>query len=208
MTIHVLLLLLLLQQQQQSTAENLLRGPVDPKVECGHRSTRNAWREQHDTGCLQSTRKENQEWRKKCIQVANDAAERAGQLVIEMADAEEQRVSNELLDKDARTLDKRLEDIQHATDQKISQLDTDCLANHQQVSPPLPTSDCIDAHTTTLRDNAEEDSAKARAQHDQNMDRAVKLAQNKKSYILIDSDNQKRQAKELVLRDCSTYVNV
>ena len=204
----MIILLFILSFLLRSTCNaRQLRHAPEPKVECLHRTSRSKWRESHSAGCLHETTMEYNKWRQKCRNVADDAAERAGQLVIDMADAEERRVSDELFAEAAKKLDTELTDIKQKTDDAIDSLETDqCLPERQQVSPPIPTDDCVDAETVKLRDQADVKSNKIRAQHDSDMDRAVKLAENKKTQILIDSNNQKQEARDLVLSDCAKYL--
>ena len=190
-----------------NATSNNLRVNKKPKPECDKRSTRNAYRNAHGNGCIQTATLEWKKMRRKCIKVADDAAERAGDMVIDMADAEERRLSDKLIDEAATTLDKTLNDIQSNTDDAVAKLETDCLPENQIKSPPIPTQDCIDAETLILNDKAELENNKARKSNDHEMDRAVKLAENKKTQVLLSSDAQKLEARELVLNDCSKYIH-
>ena len=207
MTATVRLLLLLLPLSLSLCTSFSLRHAPEPKIECSKRSTRNHWRESHSAGCMKETTVEYNKWRQKCRNVANDAANRAGRLVVDMADSEERRVSDELLAAADIKLNKRLADIKRRTDDKIDSLETgQCLPERQQMSPPIPTDDCVDAETVKLQDQAEIESNQARTMYDKDMDRAVKIAENKKTQILVDAENQKQEARMLVLSNCAEYL--
>ena len=121
-----------------NATSNNLRVNKPPKPECDKRSTRNAYRNAHGNGCIQTATLEWKKMRRKCIKVADDAAERAGDMVIDMADAEERRLSDKLIDEAATTLDKTLNDIQSNTDDAVAKLDTDFNFIHFCVCSCLP----------------------------------------------------------------------
>lgn len=158
-------------------------------------------------GCIHETSSVHRQRRKKCQKIANDAAERAGEMIIDLANRESNKLSDELTEEASKKLDDMIADIQKKTDEFIAALDVECQPNHQKSSPPMPVQDCIDASTTKARDQAEQATKGARVEHKTEMDRSVRLSENKKNQILVDSENQQNEARDMVLRNCDQYLN-
>ena len=156
------------------------------EIECSKRSTRNHWREVHSNGCIETSKKIHQARRMKCLKIAKNAEERAGDMIVDLANTEENKLSDRLTYLASKKLDEKLAEIDQRAEDKIKTLDISCRPENQKISPPEPIDNCIDRKTTEIRAKAENDIKLARIEHKKEMDRSVKLSENKKSQILID----------------------
>ena len=157
--------------------------PTGPDAECSGRATRNHFREAHGMGCRTQSEKNYLKWRRKCLAVAKSAADKAAQMVADAADEAERTTSDRLMGQANDKFEARLGEIETV-----------------RKAAPREQADAA-------ADTAEAEKQKAQQALNDSLDKAVKDAETKRLQMLADAQNQRNQARDLVLADCGRFLH-
>ncbi len=172
---------LLLRSRRARAAARAM--PAGPDAECPGRATRNHFREAHGMGCRTQSEKNFLKWRRKCLAVAQSAADKAAQMVADAADEAERTTSDRLMGQANDKFEARLAEIETA--RKAARRD----------------------QADAAADTAEVEKQKAQQALNDALDKAVKDAETKRLQMLADAQNQRNQARDLVLADCGRFLH-
>ena len=180
--------------------------PRKPEEECAGRGSRNRYRELVHKGCMERATEAWVAWRKKCKAVAVDAEQRAVEMVMELAADQERKVSDRLIDEAAAKRQRTLDDILVRFQEEKRQIPEKCKIQGPALSDDAA-NDCVNRLTEKATADADRERSSADNIHNSDLDTAVKRAEEKKLQIIAGMTKEKRQAREMVLADCSKYLS-
>eukprot|EP00946_MAST-07B_sp_MAST-7B-sp1_P003718 g3718.t1 len=180
--------------------------PRRPEDECAALKSRNGFREMTHKGCMEHATKAWVSWRKKCKAVAVDAEQRAAEMVMALAAEQERKVSDQLVDAAVAKRQSALDRLGTALEKKKRDITSECTVQGPSLRSD-ESSECVERLTSEATEAYRLGKAKVDASHESDLKKAAEKAEEKKLQIIAGMTAQRKQAREMVLADCSQYLS-